>query len=269
MGRTNWSEVLDHAANIVATYTDTSVTLRQLFYRLVADGTLDNTTSRYKTLSARTAEARRAGTFPDLIDRTRSIHVARTFDSPEEATDWLARIYRRDRTEGQPWSVYLGVEKAGLVQQLDRWFGEYGIPIVPLGGYASQSYVDEVAEDVDSSNCPSVLLYGGDFDPSGVDIDRDFTERVGRFDEVVRVALNASQVEEYQLPPQMGKSSDSRAAAFIEEHGELVQVELDALDPTDLRALYAEALEEFWDESAYQQSLAREERDLEILTSAA
>ena len=87
MTRTNWTDVLTVAAEIVDSYTDTSVTLRQLFYRLVAAEVLPNTTTAYKTLSARTAEARREGTFPDLIDRTRTIHRHQTFTGPEDALD--------------------------------------------------------------------------------------------------------------------------------------------------------------------------------------
>jgi hypothetical protein len=56
--RIQWGQVLVHAAEIVRSY-DTGVTLRQLFYRLVADGTLPNRQQAYKTLSARTTEARR------------------------------------------------------------------------------------------------------------------------------------------------------------------------------------------------------------------
>jgi len=160
--------------------------------------------------------------------------------------------YRRDRTAGQDASVYIGVEKAGLVMQLESWFGELGIPILALGGYSSQTYVDEVVRDVEDQDRAAVLLYAGDFDPSGEDIDRDFTARTGCFDTVVRVALNAAQVEEYNLPPAMGKSTDSRASRFVERHGTLVQVELDALPPDVLEALYRDAIEGFWDESAYE-----------------
>ena len=54
-------------------------------------------------------------------------------------------MYRRDRTAGQAWTVVLGVEKAGISEQLDAWFTDpLGIPHVALGGYASQTLVDEV-----------------------------------------------------------------------------------------------------------------------------
>jgi hypothetical protein len=53
-----------------------------------------------------------------------------------------------------------------------------------------------------------VLIYAGDFDPSGEDIDRDFIQRTACFDEVVRVALSLEQVERYDQPPQLGKATD-------------------------------------------------------------
>lgn len=264
MSRLDWSDIVPEAAAITRSY-DTGVTLRQCFYRLVADGTLPNTTGAYKALSARTAEARRTGTFPAFIDNVRSIHTYRSFTGPEQARDWLADIYRRDRTTGQDVSVYLGVEKRGIVAQLTDWYGDLGIPVLSLGGYSSETYVAEVKADVSARRRPAVLLYAGDHDPSGEDIDRDFVKRTGCFDKVVRVALTAEQVVEYRLPPQPGKVGDSRAAAFVARHGELIQVELDALPPTTLRALYDAALADHWDLSAYEAVLDREADDLDRL----
>jgi len=262
VSRLDWQPILEHAAQIVDSY-DTGVTLRQCFYRLVADGTLPNTTSAYKSLSARSAQARRDGWFPDFIDNVREIHRYRSFDGPDDARGWLADIYRRDRTEGQSWSVYLGVEKRGIVAQLDSWFGDLGVPILSLGGYSSQTYVDDVNADVSTTGRPAVLLYAGDFDPSGEDIDRDFLDRSGCWTEVIRVALTPEQVDAYDLPPQPGKATDSRSAGFVARHGRLVQVELDALPPDELRGLYEGALDAFWDTSTHEDVLARErsERD--------
>jgi hypothetical protein len=262
--RIRWQPVLATARAIVSEY-DTPVTLRQLFYRLVAAQELPNTTTAYKSLSDRTAKARRDGDFPDLIDTTRTIDRPASFASPHEAQAWLRSIYRRDRTENQDVSVFLGVEKRTMVAQLRSWFGEEGLPVLPLGGYASQSYVDVVRRDACRHGRPAVLLYAGDFDPSGEDIRRDFIERVGIFAEVVRVALTREQVSAYDLPPQPGKRTDSRANGFIARHGELVQVELEALAPSDLRRLYADALAPLWDVSAYERSREREDDDLDVL----
>ncbi len=222
-GNLSWPPILEVAAGIVTSY-DTGVTLRQLFYRLVAAELLPNTTASYKTLSDRSAEARREGTFPDLIDRTRSIHEYEHYTDAEDALQSLIGWFRVDRTLGQPTSVYLGVEKNGLVNQLQAWFGDLGLPVIALGGYTSQSYVSQVQQHVAASKRTSVLLYAGDHDPSGEDIDRDFVARTGCFDEVVRVALTADQVDAWDLPPQPGKAGDSRAAAFTERHGRLVKI---------------------------------------------
>lgn len=259
-GRIHWAGVLDHARSIMASY-DTGVTLRQLFYRLVADETLPNTRQAYKVLSDRTAKARRAGDFPDFIDRQREITREATFADPDEARAWLREVYRRDRTEGQPLAVYLGIEKVGLIEQAQAWFGELGVPILALGGYSSQTYVDEVADDVYAQQRPAVLLYAGDHDPSGEDIERDFIDRTGCFERATRVALTWDQVLTYDLPPALGKAEDPRAAAFEARHGQLVQVELDALPPDTLRDLFADALAPYWDEDAYDAALQRERED--------
>jgi hypothetical protein len=266
LGR-DWSSILAQAKGIVDEY-DTGVTLRQLFYRLVVLGVLRNLQTDYRQLSAYTAEARRGRTFPRLLDRTRRIHRYQTFPSPSAARTWLADIYRMDRTEGQPVSLYLGVEKHGVVAQLQSWFGDLGVPVLSVGGFSSQTYVDEIADDVAEDRAqgrPSVLLYAGDFDPSGEDILRDLLARAACFDELHRVALTAEQVAQYGLPKQMGKESDSRAQGFVARHGELVQVELDALAPELLRQLFADAIAAYWSDAAYRTVLRREARERRTL----
>jgi hypothetical protein len=264
--RIDWPKILEQAAQIVQNY-DTGVTLRQLFYRLVAAELLPNTTVAYHTLSSRTAAARRQGGFPALLDRTREIHRHIFFSNPSEARVYLAAIYRRDRTEGQQEAVYLGVEKHGIVAQLEAWFSDYGLRILALGGYSSQTYVDEIASDAQEDGRPAVLIYAGDWDASGEDITRDFLERCPVFSKAVRVALSAKQVEKYRLPEAPGKTTDTRAAGFIRRHGRLAQVELDALPPDTLRELYTAELGKHMDLSAFKRQLNREKRDRKALRS--
>lgn len=263
-GIIDWNVVIDRARETVESY-DTMVTLRQLYYRLISDPSLGlpNKKSIYKTLSAKTAQARREGEFPSLIDRTREIENFASWDSPNNALKERAESYRRDRTEGQEWSIYLGVEKHGMTTQLLHWFGKYGIPVLALGGYSSQTFVDDVVRDVYEQGRPALMLYAGDFDPSGVDIDRDFMERADCFDKVTRVALSRRIIDRHDLPPMPGKESDSRSARFKLEHGELIQVELDALPPEELRKLYQRQIDKHWDIETWQASVDQEseERD--------
>ena len=263
-GRLNWAPIIARAAEIVRSY-DTGVTLRQLHYRLVSEQLYPNTQTCYKRLSELTAEARRAGTFPDLVDRGRAIHRPPAWDSVQAGIAALLDQYRLDRSANQDVSVYLGVEKAGMVIQLESWFGDHGVPIVALGGYSSQTYVKDIATDVYAQQRPAILLYAGDFDPSGEDIDRDLIARTGCWTKVHRIGLTAAQVEQYELPENPGKATDSRAAGFVERHGRLVQVELDALPPETLRQLYTDALAQYWDTPAFEAVLrAEDEHRLEL-----
>lgn len=237
--RKDWTTIVARAAEIVGEY-DTPVTLRQLHYRLVAEAAgsgsgYRNDQNDYKNLSRLTAAARRDGTFPPLVDRTRAIEQHETWDSPAEALDDLAGYYRRDLLATQEARPIVIVEKATLVAQAVAWFGGLCVPVAALRGYASESHERDLLELAESDDRRAVLLYAGDFDPTGEDIPRAFEDNTGL--ELRRVALTSAQVDSYGLPSAPGKTSDSRAAGFEARHGRLVQVELEALDPNDLRAL--------------------------------
>jgi hypothetical protein len=266
VSRLDWDSIVAESANIVRSYS-TGVTLRQLFYRLVSAQILPNTTNAYKGLSRFTARARREGWFPDLIDRNRNIEQYRSFTGPEDALNWLRAIYRRPRDEGQDYSIYIGVEKSGIVNQLMDWFGDYGIPVLALGGYCSQSFCDTIVSSVQSQARPAVFIYAGDFDASGEDIERDFLKRTNCWDVQTRIALTQQQVIDYNLPPLPGKPWDARAQGFIDKYGELVQVELDALDPNDLRKLYEDEVFAYWDTKIYDESVKLEKREIRQLVA--
>jgi hypothetical protein len=168
----------------------------------------------YCTLSAVTAKARRDGAFPSLSDSGRSINRYQSWGSPAAAQRYAAERYRRRRADVQPVALYLAVEKQTLVAQLLSWFGyPLDIPVMALRGYSSESFEREVAEDIDkyANGRPVVILYAGDFDPSGEDIVRNFKEQLtARGVEnwtLERVALTDEQVEKYGLPEAMGKQA--------------------------------------------------------------
>jgi hypothetical protein len=256
--RLHWLPIIDRAREIVLA-SALAMTLRMLLYSLVSEELIPNAAYPYKRLSALTAEGRREGTFPALIDPTREIYRPLSFAGLDDLAEWVESAYRLDRTEGQSHQIVLGVEKATQVASLQTWFRDLGVPIVALRGYTSQSHVDEVSELIKADPRPSVLVYAGDFDPSGVDILRDFRRRgADRFDRIEQVALSWEQVEEHDLPPRLGKATDSRARAFAARHGRLVQVELEALPPAVLRDLYQQVIDQFLDKSAFADLLADE-----------
>lgn len=281
--RINWQPVIHRAAQIVESY-DIPVTLRQLFYRLVMEQLLPNTVSAYKALSDKTAGPRRRGEFPALFDRGRSILQPAYWDHPADAMQALADQYRLDRTLGQDMSVYLGVEKNALAGLLQAWFDEYGVPVLPLGGYSSESLDRIVRQRVARDGRPAVLIYAGDFDASGMDIGRNFVAQTDCWERVIRIGLDEDVIAQFGLPVLEGKPTDSRAPRFIDAHPRIharydfgrdakgrripVQVELDAVDPAELRRMYLTAMAPFWDMSVYEDVLTQERIDRAQLAAA-
>jgi len=266
--------VLPAAAAFVETF-DTGVTLRQCFYylgsRLIGGFTL--TTQDYGLLSSWTTRARDEHRFPDFLDNTRRIVRPATFVSPDHAHEFLRAMYRRDRIEYADTSIYLGVEKAGLVEQLRGWFGDQlGIPILPLGGWSSQTFRETVRREIEKDGRPAVLIYAGDFDPAGVLIGDSFRDKSAAFASYIRVGLNIDQILDLPRSPfPQSKAQHSLIPRFKATYGrqlaamglpDVVQYEIDALSPAALRGLYQAAIDQFFDTSAYDRSIAQEASDL-------
>ena len=277
MTNLKWVPIIVLAADIVRSY-ETGVTLRQLFYQLVAASVIPNKGSAYDTLSARTSDARREGWFPRLVDRTRSIHRPLYFDGPDDARDWMHSVYLRDRTEGQPWAIYVGVEKDALSALLERWLDPYGIPVLVFRGWSSTTYLMDIEDEVDREDRPTVLLYLGDLDPAGEGIEAEIAERIP-FDEIRRIGLTLDQARELQLPENTEvlceRETPSRRCCklhhtpgripFMEKYGRLFQIEVDAIPPETLQTMLMDAVSELMDTSAYEAVLAREAEDREAL----
>lgn len=80
---------------------------------------------------------------------------------------------------------------------------------------------------------------------------------VGRPVEVVRLALNMSQVEEYNPPPNPAKVTDSRFEGYAVEHGE-ESWELDALSPNVIADLIEHEIEERVDQETWDEAIEHE-----------
>ncbi len=247
--RLDWPGILAVAAPLVEIECEKvgiPPSLRRVHYLLVSDQAARglgyaNTENCYKSLSRHTAAARDAGTFPQLADQTRSIEYARGYRSPGAQLSSLAYAFRLDREQYLDARVILIAEKAGVVPLLTSRYG--WLTATASRGYASVSHARAIAELADDR--PTLALYIGDYDPTGLDIDRALAERLPF--PLRRVALNADQVQAHNLPPVPAKQTDSRSAAMLRAHGEAVQVELDALPTDALFSIVDAALTSFAD----------------------
>jgi hypothetical protein len=264
---TRWAPVLIRAAEIVRAFEERfrlGMTLRKLFYKLVGEQLLPNDLSSYNVLSKRTGKGRKAGTFPNLAEDKVAIIQPFYHRSIAAALAWLRETHALDRSATQPYLLLIACEKRGTIPLLESWFSDdRHIRIVPLGGESSITTWQKVKRFIAADPRLAVVFYVGDYDSSGYGIRTRFKMNLGLTDEqFVHVTLTQEQVDRYRLPRAPGKDKVSRKDkdAFLEEVGEDVQVELDALDEDVLRELLEDAIRSFWDQVTFEAQLQEEER---------
>jgi len=255
------------------------LTLRQVYYQLVAAGDIENNLKQYSKLSRMLAKARLEGlvSWDAIEDRSRrTLGSAGWSDKSHFVRDELERFlngYRRDRLQSQAVVLELWTEKDTLAPVLHGAAFAYCVTVVVARGYSSVSYVHECRKRVEHNTARgkrTVLLYFGDLDPSGWNMLPSMMETLqdemglGGQVEGRRCALTLEQIEEYALPrnPDALKLTDTRAKKYIEQFGN-VAVELDALPPATLEWLVRQGIEENLDLSKYREEIVREtvERD--------
>jgi hypothetical protein len=235
------------------------LTLRQVFYQLVAALVVPNRLGEYKKLSRVLTKARLDGLVPfeALEDRSRRVLEPDVWPDAAAFTaahlDWFLDGYRRDLLQSQDTALEVWVEKDALAHICQRVADPLGVPVAVARGFSSTSHVHEGCLRIERNaraGRPTTLLYFGDLDPSGwamlpamlYTLQREM--HLGDWVQGVRCALTPEQVDGYGLPHSIEalKDTDSRAKKYREQFGSLA-VELDALPPADLEALVRDAIE--------------------------
>lgn len=261
---TKAESVVERVKRIVAEYAGMRLTLRQIFYRLVAAQVIENTKSNYQFLSKVLVDARKARKIPyaAIEDRTRSMHkghgsdlkAAEHFNTYWEYVTNMDKRYTMPRWWGQPVRVQVWLEKQALQALFEQVTDAEGLDLAVCKGYPSLTFLWEAARTLRGLKEQIEIIYFGDFDPSGMDIERfvgeTLREEFGINVNVTRISITREQIDEYNIPPAPAKPSDSRTAAFTEEHGVAWQVELDAIEPRTLQGLIRDAIRVHWDEEA-------------------
>lgn len=238
------------------------LTLRQLYYQMVARGHVENTQKSYKRMGELVNNARLAGLIDwrMITDRARETVYPGHWESPAEILDSAAYSFRIDKWENQPVHIEVMVEKQALEGILIPVCRELDVRFTANKGYSSSSMMYGIGKRLERMvdfGKDIVILYLGDHDPSGIDMTRDITERLEMFSagsiEVKRLALNWEQVEIWTPPENPAKATDSRYDSYVDEFGES-SWELDAVEPRTLADLVREAVyqvrdEEIWDEA--------------------
>lgn len=227
------------------------LTVRQLYYQLVARGVVENTEKSYKRITSVVNDAKLAGLMDwDAIeDRTREFIRRQRWDSAAAIVRAASDSFHMDMWEGQKKRVVCVVEKEALAGVLERACHAYDVPLLAARGYPSGTVLREFCK---SDVLPAIqtkpmqrviIIHLGDHDPSGIDMTRDLQQRIQLFsdqefdvEELNRIALTMEQIKEQKPPPNPAKDTDRRFAKYRRQYG-VQSWELDALKPDYLDRL--------------------------------
>lgn len=261
--------IIEKGVPIVKSYNG-NLTLRALHYRLVAAG-MHNTVRHYKRVIAAMTVARWEGLvqFDDFQDHDReelgkTESKRTTIEGKVYSSVWAIkyylRTYEKNRWENQPIYPEVFIEKKALQGVFQAPCEYYDIALCPCKGYPSLTYQFDAAKrfkDAVARGKKPVILYFGDYDPSGEDIPRSIKQTLSDMGvnvEVKRIALMKHQVIERGLPPAPAKAGDSRTVNW----DGLGQVELDSILPEELVVMVEDAID-----SVFDKKLFKELKDIE------
>lgn len=268
--------IIENSVEILSRYEPGVLTIRALHYQLVSIG-MTNTLQHYKRVVSAMEVARWDGRvdFEAFSDRDRAM-CGQTKAEPtdlEEKQDeakaqvraWM-RSYHKNRWENQPIYPEILIEKKALEGVFAKPCRNWDIAVGACKGYPSLTFLFELSErlrEAQANGKQCVILYFGDYDPSGEDIPRSIGENLQKFGifgvEIRRIALMEQQVIEWNLPPAPAKETDSRTANW----DGLGQVELDAVKPEKLISLLDDAINEIFDRELYDELLKIESDERE------
>lgn len=261
--------LIDEANAILDEYSRQGYTLslRQLYYQLVSRDKVENTLQSYKRVGSIISDARLAGLvdWEMIEDRGRTLTILGFWDNPAQIVQACASQFRIDKWADQPNHIEVMVEKDALSGVFAPVCHKLEVGFTANKGYSSSSAMYEAGRRMKyhllRGKTP-VVFYFGDHDPSGIDMTRDVTERLGLFAEaqveVRRLALNYDQVEELNPPENPTKETDSRAQGYIELYG-YSSWELDAVEPASLAEMIENAVLPFRDDGLWLDAVDRED----------
>lgn len=240
------------------------LTLRQVYYQLVARGYISNNDRSYKNLGNLINDGRLAGLIDwcAIVDRTRNLRNNSHWDCPEDVIASAKYSYMLDRWKEQPNYVEVWVEKDALIGIVSKICKELDVPHFSCRGYTSQSEMWSAAQRfIRQGWRDSTIIHLGD--PSGIDMTRDIQERLEMFGanvDVKRVELTMEQISIFNPPPNPTKLSDARASSYIAEFGDECW-ELDALEPKVISDLIRTEVCELVDFDLFREIEENEEAD--------
>jgi hypothetical protein len=221
------------------------VTVRQLFYHLVVKGLVKNTHSQYVTLSEFLNKLRYDGKIPfDSLSDCTGFYGTTQFNSLKDMVNYHKDRYRSNWDGEFEDHIEVWLEKEALSDVVHQITNRFGVFLSVSGGRTKVSQVHNFIKRMNYHNKPSVILYLGDFDPTGLNIDENLRvqfEKQSLFIKdlpptIKRIALTEDQLSNLPKSYQTAKPKDPNYKQFVEKYGKQVW-ELDALTPKQLQSI--------------------------------
>lgn len=244
-------ELYERMNEIIAEYND-KITVRQLYYQLVSRGFLNSSKSAYDNISNNVANARLRGylDWNAIEDRGRFLRENYHWDNPKEILESAYAQYKINTRVNQAIYIECWIEKDSLITILEDVSKRLDIPCFSCRGFASVTALHEASERFNASGKENILLYMGDFDPSGLEIVNSMQEYFLLFGadvEVKRLGITPEQAQEFNSPPFPIKEKDNNMRKYIEKTGYKICWELDALPPDMLMKIYEDEVNSLTD----------------------
>jgi hypothetical protein len=260
----NTTRLIAQAKSILAE--ESPMTIRQLFYRLVSIAAIENSRKDYQRVSTAMTKARNDERIPfdAIVDRSRPEYMPNVFEDAADYADVVSNGYRKDYWEIQPNRVEVWCEKDSIIGSIEDLTNKLGVMVRVARGFLSTTKAHALAGAIKKNHKPMTIFYLGDHDPSGRVIETDMYERIHSYGAeftIKRLAIFATDIAKFKLPPLRVKESDSRAASFLRRYSNRC-VELDALPPTELRRRIEEAITAMLDRDLWDRAVIVEEAEL-------
>lgn len=231
-----------------------TMTLRQIYYQLVPKGL------NYRKVMYVCKVGRLEGLIPwrAIVDRARpTYNVGKTFENIDDFLEDVADYFNLNYWDDSNNHIEIWTEKDALSQVLFKIAREYQVTVRVTRGFLSLSNKARWG----AKNL--TILYFGDFDPSGLYIDKDLQWSQIGYEKFKRIALTEEQLKKFDLPFIDVNRNDPRAGSYLREFGTKAW-ELDAMPPDELQSLVEETIKEYVDFDLQQKRERAEEMQDEI-----
>ena len=260
-------EFLAQVQKILDSY-DFALTIRQIYYQLVAKQIIPNKEKYYRKLSRLCVKGRDEGILPEdkFVDRTRVFDKLSSWLDLKDFMDTVKSAYLKDKWQNQNRYIEIWTEKDALREVINTITYAYDVGLQVVRGQYPRTGIYETSKRYkDQKKKKCLLYYVGDYDPSGIAIYNSIKERLINYGVDVeipdRIALTEEQINKYSLPSDPGKEKDPNYKKFVELTGSDQVVELDSLPPEILREIIENCIIENLDLKVFGTSAKKEKAE--------